>query len=257
MVHEDVASTPKSKAKVPEKKVATPSSAAGGSKSVRVSEAEFVAGAAEVGQIPPSSAYENAPEIAFAGRSNVGKSSLLNMLLQRKSLARTSNTPGRTRQVNFFDVRLVRKEEHEQEFPPRIVFVDLPGYGYAKVSKTEHKGWKDLIEGYFEGRSTLTEGRSTLKALYVLVDIRRGPEPDDEELIEYAQTTLSENNRNLRVAVIATKIDKLPKNQQKPALSKLIPKGIGAPIPVIATSAETADGRDALWKSILSACRVT
>lgn len=250
MVHEDVATSPKTKAKAPDKNAAGGSASPLPRASVRVAEAEFVAGAAEVGQIPPSSAYENAPEIAFAGRSNVGKSSLMNMLLQRKSLARTSNTPGRTRQVNFFDVRLVRKEEHEKEFPPRILFVDLPGYGYAKVSKTEHKGWKDLIEGYFEGRTTL-------KALYVLVDVRRGPEPDDEELIEYAQTTLSENNRNLRVSVVATKIDKLPKNQQKPALSKLLPKGIGAPIPVIATSGETGDGRDALWKSILSACRVT
>jgi GTP-binding protein len=245
MVHEDVASeSPKSKAKgAPPAPLPQP-------KSVRVADAEFVAGAADVGQIPASAAFEEAPEIAFAGRSNVGKSSLLNMLLQRKGLARTSNTPGRTRQVNFFDVRLVRKDEHEKAFPPRIVFVDLPGYGYAKVSKSEHQGWKDLIEGYFEGRSAL-------KALYVLVDIRRGSERDDEELIEYAQTTLSENNKGLRVSVVVTKMDKLPKNQQKPALSKLIPKGIGAPIPVIATSAETADGRDALWKSILSACRVT
>ena len=248
MVHEDVASeSPKSKAKAVVASSSQPKSQA---KSVRIAEAEFVAGAADVGQIPASAAFEESPEIAFAGRSNVGKSSLLNMLLQRKGLARTSNTPGRTRQVNFFDVRLVRKDEHEKAFPPRIVFVDLPGYGYAKVSKTEHKGWKDLIEGYFEGRSAL-------KALYVLVDIRRGPEPDDEELIEYAQTTLSENNKGLRVSVVVTKIDKLPKNQQKPALSKLIPKGIGAPIPVIPTSADTADGRDALWKSILSACRVT
>lgn len=216
-------------------------------KSVRISNAEFVAGAAQRDQIPAPAMFENAPEIAFAGRSNVGKSSLLNMLLQRKGLARTSNTPGRTRQVNFFDVSLVRKEPYEKDFPPRIVFVDLPGYGYAKVSKSEHQGWKDLIEGYFESRPTL-------KALYVLVDLRRGAEPDDEELIQYAQLQLV---KDLRVSVIATKIDKIAKNAQKPALSKLIPKGIGAPIPVIATSAETADGRDALWKSILSACRVT
>jgi GTP-binding protein len=240
MVHEGVASDSKSKEK-----------GAIDTRVVRVSAAEFVAGAAEVGQIPASSMFDDAPEIAFAGRSNVGKSSLMNMLLQRKGLARTSNTPGRTRQVNFFDVRLVRKEPHEQAWPPRIVFVDLPGYGYAKVSKTEHKGWKDLIEGYFENRPTL-------KALYVLIDIRRGPEADDEELIEYGQTTLTEATAGgLRVAVVVTKVDKLPKNQQKPAIAKLIPKGIGAPVPVIATSAETADGRDALWKSMISACRVT
>lgn len=244
MVHEDVAQHESSKSKAKSGPGAAPASG------VRVADAEFVAGAADVGQIPASSMFEEAPEIAFAGRSNVGKSSLMNMLLQRKGLARTSNTPGRTRQVNFFDIRLVRKEPREQAYPPRIVFVDLPGYGYAKVSKTEHKGWKDLIEGYFEGRTTL-------KALYILVDIRRGPEPDDEELIEYAQTTLTERNRGLRVAVIATKIDKLPKNQQKPAIAKLLPKGIGAPVPVIASSAETGDGRDALWKSMISACRVT
>lgn len=219
-------------------------------KLVRISNAEFVAGAAQPDQIPSPAMFENAPEIAFAGKSNVGKSSLLNMMLSRKGLARTSNTPGRTRQVNFFDVSLVRKEAFEQEFPPRIVFVDLPGYGYAKVSKSEHHGWKDLIEGYFENRPNL-------KALYVLVDLRRGVEPDDEELIEYGQTQLI---KSLRVSVVVTKIDKLPKNQQKPAISKLMrarDTSIGAPIPVLATSAETADGRDALWKSILSACRVT
>jgi GTP-binding protein len=214
---------------------------------VKVAGAEFVAGAAQIDQIPAASMFEDACEIAFAGRSNVGKSSLLNMLLSRKSLARTSNTPGRTRQVNFFDVHLAKSTIEAAGAPGRMVFVDLPGYGYAKVSKSEAQGWKDLIEGYFEGRKNL-------KALYVLIDIRRGVEADDEELIEYAQTQLV---KDLRVSVIATKIDKLARAAQKPAVAKLIPKGIGAPIPVIATSAETADGRDSLWKSILSACRVT
>src|SRR3954451_1143308 len=113
--------------------MATPSKAATASanpKEVRISEAEFTAGAQKRDQIPAP----KGPEIAFAGRSNVGKSSLLNMMLARKGLARTSRTPGCTRQINFFDVAVTGG--------PKLVFVDLPGYGYAKVSKTESRDWK-------------------------------------------------------------------------------------------------------------------
>src|SRR5688572_4802021 len=99
-------------------------------KEVRIASADFAAAAAEAGQIPEGAV----PEIAFAGRSNVGKSSVLNMLLARKSLARTSNTPGRTRQIVFFDVAVAGG--------PKLSFADLPGYGYAKVSKSESKSWK-------------------------------------------------------------------------------------------------------------------
>src|SRR5205085_5914556 len=113
-------------------------------KAVRISEAVFTAGAARKGQIPEPSR----PEIAFAGRSNVGKSSLLNMMLARKGLARTSRTPGCTRQINFFDIGLAKME------PAHLVFVDLPGYGYAKVSKSETKAWKELLEGYLNERTT-------------------------------------------------------------------------------------------------------
>jgi GTP-binding protein len=218
-------------------KSAAKSAAAAGT-GVRIASAEFVAGAAKAEQIPPSTMFGEAPEIAFAGRSNVGKSSLLNMLLARKSLARTSNTPGRTRQVNFFDVQIAK------ETPPRMVFVDLPGYGYAKVSKSEAHSWKNLIESYLVGRAML-------RALYVLIDVRRGFEPDDEDLIEYGQKSLA---AGLRVSVVITKLDKLARNAQKPAVSKL---SAGRDIPIIATSADTGDGRDLLWKSILSACRVT
>ncbi|MBX3232364.1 MAG: ribosome biogenesis GTP-binding protein YihA/YsxC [Labilithrix sp.] len=203
---------------------------------VRIAAAEFVAGAHARNQIPASATFEDAPEVAFAGKSNVGKSSLLNMVLARKSLARTSNTPGRTRQVNFFDVKLA------QPPVPRIVFVDLPGYGYAKVSKSESHGWKDLIEGYLEQRPTL-------KAVYVLVDVRRGVEEDDEDLLEYAASLSGAP----RVALVVTKLDKLARSAQKPALAKL---GAGKSVQVIGTSAETRDGREALWKSILSACGV-
>src|SRR5688572_18796411 len=100
---------------------------------VRVAKAEFAAAAAKADQVPPSTRKE----IAFAGRSNVGKSSLLNMLLQRRGLARTSSTPGCTRQLVFFDITVAKG--------PDVGFVDLPGYGYARVSKAEAKSWKKLL----------------------------------------------------------------------------------------------------------------
>jgi GTP-binding protein len=212
---------------------------------VRVSTAEFAAGAARKDQVPATSHFEDAPEIAFAGRSNVGKSSLLNMLLSRRGLARTSNTPGCTRQINFFDVTLARTES-----PHRVVFVDLPGYGYAKVSKTEGRAWKDLLEGYLSLRPTL-------RAVVLLVDVRRGLEQEEEDLIEFLA-----QRQELELVVVATKVDKLSRAAQKPALAKL-----SRPRPsderraatrsvVVATSAETGYGRDQLWARILDACRV-
>src|SRR6476469_4819430 len=144
--------------------MATPTKAA--SKEVRISEAEFTAGAQKREQLPAP----KGPEIAFAGRSNVGKSSLLNMMLARKGLARTSRTPGCTRQINFFDIAVAGG--------PKLVFVDLPGYGYAKVSKAESRDWKKLLEGYLQERTTL-------EAVVVLVDARRGVEQDERDLIEF------------------------------------------------------------------------
>jgi GTP-binding protein len=197
---------------------------------VRVASAEFAAGAAARAQIPP----EGAPEIAFAGRSNVGKSSLLNMLLQRRGLARTSNTPGCTRQINFFDVALVDPKV-------RVVFVDLPGYGYAKVSKSESKGWKELLESYLQERTTL-------RAVVILVDARRGLEQEERDLIEFL-----EQRDGLPIFLAATKLDKLPRSQHKPRLAALA-KEAGAK--VVGTSAETGAGRRELWERVLESCRV-
>jgi len=205
-----------------------------------VSTAEFSAGAARSDQVPQTSLFGDAPEIAFAGRSNVGKSSLLNMMLARRGLARTSNTPGCTRQINFFDVGLAQKQTPAP--PPRIVFVDLPGYGYAKVSKSEAQAWKQLLEGYLHERPTL-------RAVVILVDVRRGLEQEEEDLIEFL-----EQRKGLVVILCATKVDKLPRNQQKPAIAKL--KKHGSAQLVVATSAETGAGREELWARILQACRV-
>lgn len=216
---------------------------------MRVARAEFTAGAARGDQVPPTSHFENAPEIAFAGRSNVGKSSLLNMLLSRRGLARTSSTPGCTRQINFFDIGLARStvsaEDAEASRPARLVFVDLPGYGYAKVSKAESQAWKQLLEGYLHERPTL-------RAVVILVDVRRGLEQEEEDLIEF----LAERPE-IVVFVAATKIDKLARSAQKPALAQLSKGPAGTKLEVIATSGETGAGREALWARILDACRVS
>src|SRR5262249_11294359 len=163
--------------------------------------AEFAAGAARREQVPETSAFDDAPEIAFAGRSNVGKSSLLNMVLSRRGLARTSNTPGCTRQINFFDLHLARRavsgREASESRRRRIGFVELPGYGYAKVSKSEAAGWQELLEGYLRDRPTL-------RAVVILVDIRRGMEREEEDLVEFLA-----QRPDLDVFVAATKTDKL------------------------------------------------
>lgn len=191
---------------------------------LRIAKAEFAAAAAKPDQIPPP----RGPEIAFAGRSNVGKSSLLNMLLARKGLARTSNTPGRTRQINFFDVAVAGG--------PELAFVDLPGYGYAKVSKSESASWKELLESYLQERKTL-------RAVVLLVDIRRGVEQEERDLLEFLAL-----RKELTVIVAATKIDKVSRNAQKPTIAKLAKE---AGVRVIGTSADTRAGREELWSRIL------
>ncbi len=230
---------------------ASPGKGEGG---IRVAQAEFAAGAARREQVPATSQFEDAVEIAFAGRSNVGKSSLLNMMLARKGLARTSNTPGCTRQINFFDVRLARStaaagekkegEEAKAERPSHVVFVDLPGYGYAKVSKSEATAWKQLLEGYLHERPTL-------RAVVILVDVRRGLEQEEEDLVEFLAERPS-----ISVIVAATKVDKLARSAQKPALARISKGPDGERLEVVATSAETGAGREVLWSRILDACRV-
>jgi GTP-binding protein len=195
-------------------------------KETRIAKAEFAAAAAEAKQIP---AAEGPPEIAFAGRSNVGKSSLLNMLLARKGLARTSNTPGRTREIVFFDVKVAGDG-------PALKFVDLPGYGYAKVSKSQSKSWKGLIESYIQDRKAL-------RAVIILVDIRRGVEEEERDLLEFLAL-----RKDIGIVIAATKVDKLALNAQKPALAALKKE---AGVQVIGTSAETKLGREEVWARIL------
>lgn len=259
-------------------KQVTPSKQGRGEGGVRIAEAEFAAGAARRDQVPATSLFEDATEIAFAGRSNVGKSSLLNTMLSRKGLARTSNTPGCTRQINFFDIRIAGAswekpaaprtpepaepagdvaapdtegaaspsavaQEVTPFVPKRLIFVDLPGYGYARVSKAEGAAWKQLLESYLQERPTL-------KAVAILVDVRRGLEQEEADLIEFLQLRPS-----IQIIIVATKIDRLPLSGQKPALAKLMRGPSGERLAVVGTSAETGVGRDALWSRIFDACR--
>lgn len=193
-----------------------------------VLDAQFVTTAMNVGQLPPP-LYA---EVAFAGRSNVGKSSLINSLAQRKKLARTSSTPGCTRGLNLF--RLTLRGD------ARVDFVDLPGYGFAQRSKTERLSWGPMIENFLEQRVGL-------RGVILLVDVRRGIEAEEAELLDYL------SHIQKKALVVATKIDRLPVSQRKPAVFKLAQRSGVKALPF---SSHTGEGRDALWRAILSLCAI-
>ena len=166
------------------------------------------------------------PEIAFVGRSNVGKSSLINTMINRKALARTSQTPGKTRTINFYNVE------------GEMYFVDLPGYGYAKAPKSETQKWGQMIEKYLLNRPTL-------RAIILLIDMRHDPTANDMQMYNWLK------HYGYDIIIAATKQDKLKKSQIKPSASA-ISKGLGLGVGdiLIPFSSETKEGRDALWNVI-------
>jgi len=167
------------------------------------------------------------PEIAFAGRSNVGKSSLLNRLVRRKAFARVSRTPGRTREINFFEVNR------------RFVLVDLPGYGYARISKERRAEWRPLIEGYLRSSPNL-------RGVVQLIDVRRDPSDDDLQMLEF----LSGLGAPTLVAI--TKVDKLAATAAATRIRELT-ESLGLdPDQVIPFSAHTGLGRDDLASAIVA-----
>ncbi|MFP6684500.1 MAG: ribosome biogenesis GTP-binding protein YihA/YsxC [Polyangiaceae bacterium] len=202
--------------------------AAGAGDPWHIVEAEFESAAQQVSSLPPSTG----PEIAFAGRSNVGKSSILNALMGRKNLVRTSGTPGCTRQINFF----VARARDGQQFH----LTDLPGYGYAQRSKSERADWGRLIEYYLHQRVGL-------QTVVLLVDARRGVAADDVQLLDYIRAREDEAETAVSTLVIATKIDKIAKSKRRAALSKL-KDHTGAR--VLSVSAVTGDGIEPLWLAL-------
>jgi GTP-binding protein len=163
-------------------------------------------------------------EVAIGGRSNVGKSSLINALLGRRGVARISATPGRTRQLNFFLVN------------ERFVLVDLPGYGFAVGSEAERRAWGPLVETYLRERATL-------RGMVVIIDVRRGLAADDAELLAYLAAL------PMPAVLVATKLDKLGRSAARRALDTLAQE-VGGAVPVIGFSARTGEGRDALWRVV-------
>ena len=190
---------------------------------MKILSAEFVTSATKPAQYPPALL----PEIAFAGRSNVGKSSLINTLVNRKRLVKTSSTPGRTQLINFFNINR------------QMGFVDLPGYGYAKVPVSIRKKWGPMIETY------LSE-RKTLKAVVVIMDIRRTPRQEELNLLSWLA------HYCIAGIPVLTKTDKLSKNKlakQHHLIAQTLEMDKDD---FILFSAKTRLGKDALWRSILS-----
>ncbi len=164
------------------------------------------------------------PEIAFAGKSNVGKSSLINALMNRKSYARTSATPGKTQTINYYNINR------------ELYLVDLPGYGYAKVSEKEKQQWGKLIERYLYSSKQL-------KAVFLLIDIRHDPSANDKMMYDWIVS------KGYRPIIIATKLDKIKRSQKEKHL-KAIRQGIGV-LPeteIVPFSALSKQGRDEIWE---------
>ncbi len=197
----------------------------------------FIRGVPAMKFLPP----EGPPEVAFAGRSNVGKSSLINALLRQKGLARTSNTPGRTQELNFFV-----PEETGEDGLPVLALVDMPGYGFAKAPKDEVDRWTELVFSYLRGRATL-------KRVYVLIDARHGIKTIDEQVLDLLDKAA------VSYQIVLTKADKI----KPPAVDKLlkataekISKRAAAYPELIATSSEKGLGMDDLRGAIITACSV-
>ena len=185
--------------------------------------AEIVLSAVSKAQYP----QDDMPEIALAGRSNVGKSRFINTLLGRKNLARTSSKPGKTQQLNFYNI------------DDKLRFVDVPGYGYAKVSKTERAKWGKMIEEYLTSRDNL-------RAVVSLVDLRHDPSADDVQMYEFLKYY------EIPVIVVATKADKIPRgkwNKHESAIKKKLQ--FEANDRFIIFSSETRQGYDQAWDAIV------
>jgi GTP-binding protein len=194
---------------------------------MQVNTAQFVTSAVKPAQYPAP----EYPEVAFAGRSNVGKSSLINTLVNRKRLVKTSSTPGRTQLINFFLVN------------GNLSLVDLPGYGYAKVPAAIKKKWGPMVERYIETRSSLA-------AVVLLMDLRRTPREEEFRLLEWVA------HYQIPIVLVLTKADKLSKTKQK-RQAQLAARALDIPDgELILFSAKSRLGKDALWQRIAQTTRI-
>ncbi len=191
---------------------------------MKAKQAQFVTSAAKPKGFPAPSL----PEIAFAGRSNVGKSSLINTLVGVSGLARTSRTPGRTRLLNWFHIVPAKGRP--------LHFVDLPGYGYARVPRAMRADWQPLIERYLKGRDVL-------RALVLLIDARRGAQQEEHDLLAWL------NEAQIPTISVLTKSDKLAKNQLKPT-ALAVKRELSLARPPLLFSAQAGQGVAALWQAI-------
>ncbi|MEN9799961.1 MAG: hypothetical protein RL653_3658 [Pseudomonadota bacterium] len=197
---------------------------------IRVLDARFVTTAVEPSGFPDGIN----PEVAFAGRSNVGKSSMINALAGRRKLVRVSNTPGRTRTLNFFDVDLEVKGGRRT-----FRLCDLPGYGFARASKGDRADWQTMITGY-------VEKRFPLRLVVSIIDAEVGPTEDDEQLLGYL------TGHGKKVMVVATKIDRIPKAKRKPRVLELAKQLSLPPENVLPFSAVEKLGVDDTWGTLVS-----
>jgi GTP-binding protein len=195
---------------------------------MRIASAEFVTSAVTPAQFP----NDLGPEVAFVGRSNVGKSSLINSLLNRRGLAKTSSTPGKTRTINFFRINAT------------FGFVDLPGYGWAQVSRAERAAWGPMVEQFFRTRQSL-------KGMVHLIDVRHAPTAEDQR----TRAWLLQWDRPL--LAVATKVDKIGRTQRSNHLKRIIETlNLDAEAPLMVFSAQTGEGREEIWKWIAEATRL-
>lgn len=189
---------------------------------MKINKAEIITSAAKKEQYPQT----NLKEIALAGRSNVGKSSFINKIINRRNLVRTSSKPGKTQTLNFYNINDI------------FCFVDVPGYGYAKVPKSEKEKWARMMEEYFEFREELG-------LVMLIVDLRHNPTQDDISMYHYIK------HFDIPVVVVATKADKVKKSMKQKNINQIkIKMNIDLNDPVIAFSSETGEGKDLVWRHL-------
>jgi len=188
---------------------------------VKVLSAEFVKSATKPSEYPPG----NLPEVAIAGKSNVGKSSLINTLVNRKNLAKTSSQPGRTQTINFFRVN------------EKLSLVDLPGYGFAKAPLEVRKAWKPMVETYLQTREEI-------RLVILILDSRRGLSPDDSTVLDWLEY------HEIPALIVLTKADKLSQFERARQRKGLAAVPLLEDMPMVFFSAMTGEGREELWKWI-------